>query len=155
MAFADVLDETLAVYSTTEGLAVPPPAATAYTRPVGFFLFSASQPPAIAGPVLKSVAASVTSQPAEFTPRRIRRAAPRMLSPRQQDAFRRLVELGAEIDVDFTPEELRSAYRRLARRYHPDHHPETSEAERQQLARLFAQASDSYAELQDAFAAAA
>ena len=58
MAFADVLDETLAVYGTTEGPAVQPAAqpaarpaaASTYVRPLGFFAFGAvPQQPSTAG----------------------------------------------------------------------------------------------------------
>jgi hypothetical protein len=168
MAFADVLEETLAVDSTTEGLAVPPPAASAYARPLGFFLFNVAPAAAAATglsgaprPVPRPVSPPA-SRPVAAMPRPPARVAPRagqiprrMLSPRQLVALRRLEELGADLGTDFTPEELRSAYRRLARRYHPDHHTDTTDAERHQLARLFSQASDSYAELQDVLAPAA
>ncbi len=162
MAFADVLDETLAVYSTTEGLAVPPPTAPAYTRPLGFFLFNAATHPATPGAL--TAAARPATAPVAVPVRRAsfvqakpqhRRPAPRLLSAGQRTALHRLVELGAEIQPDFTSDELRSAYRRLARRYHPDHHPETNDAQKRELARLFTQLRDSYAELQDALAPAA
>ena len=198
MAFADVLNETLASYSTTEGIAVPAPVPPTYPRPVGFFAGAPANVVAFSGVSFKgaatrqavasaygvataqtaSHAAAGTAAPASGAanisatttarqvlesgaPSRVlatppaRVVAPRRLSPRQRRALDRLVELGAEISADFTPEQLRSAYRRLARRYHPDHHPETTEAQRQQLARLFTQARDSYSELQGAFAVAA
>jgi hypothetical protein len=43
-----------------------------------------------------------------------------------------------------TPDALRRAYRTLARRYHPDRHQGCSPAEREQLARLFAEATEHY-----------
>jgi len=43
-----------------------------------------------------------------------------------------------------TPDALRRAYRALARRYHPDHHHACSAAERERLARLFAEATEIY-----------
>jgi hypothetical protein len=170
MAFADVLDETLAVYRTTEGLAVPPPAAFTYARPLGFFAFGVVKPqPASGGLAIDAVSAPtpriaataqaqtqaqapqrVAARPQPQQPRYSRASRPsaRALSPRHRRALLRLVELGADISTDFTAEELRSAYRGLARRYHPDHHPQTSDAEKRQLAYLFTQARDSYAELQ-------
>jgi hypothetical protein len=208
MAFADVLSETLASYSTTEGVALPPPAPATYPRPVGFFAAAPANVVAFSGGSFKGtatrqavasaygVAAAQTAghdsahatvhatthvasldaatlaagsgavgvgapstatpviapgAPSRFSPSQPARVvAHRTLSPRQRRALDRLVEMGAEIGTDFTPEQLRSAYRRLARRYHPDHHPETTEAQRQQLARLFTQARDSYSELQAA-----
>jgi hypothetical protein len=183
MAFADVLEETLASNSTTEGIVIPASAAT-YARPVGFFAFGSAPGRLIgsptakyraaaafaaagaAGPALPEAGAALDTSAAPssveartatpFTPRpRVRPRVARRLSPRQLRALDRLVELGAAISADFTAEELRSAYRGLARRYHPDHHPETSEIEKQRLARLFTQAHASYAELQDALAPAA
>ena len=43
-----------------------------------------------------------------------------------------------------TLDALRRAYRKLARRYHPDRHPASSLAERERLARLFAEATEHY-----------
>jgi DnaJ-class molecular chaperone len=52
--------------------------------------------------------------------------------------------LGAGLDETVSPETLRRAFRRLARRYHPDRHPESSGAESARLARLFADATEHY-----------
>jgi hypothetical protein len=46
-----------------------------------------------------------------------------------------------------TPDALRRAYRTLAHRYHPDRHPASSLAERERLARLFAEATEHYRRL--------
>jgi hypothetical protein len=43
-----------------------------------------------------------------------------------------------------TPDALRRAYRTLAQRYHPDRHPTSSLAERERVARLFAEATEHY-----------
>ena len=51
------------------------------------------------------------------------------------------------LDEARTPDALRRAYRKLARRYHPDRHQECSAAERERLARLFAEATDLYSSL--------
>jgi hypothetical protein len=63
---------------------------------------------------------------------------PRELTARQQRALDELVALGAELDADFTARELRSAYRTLARQFHPDRHPFSSHIEKARLARVFA-----------------
>lgn len=46
-----------------------------------------------------------------------------------------------------TADALRRAYRALAHRYHPDRHPASSPAERERLARLFAEATEHYRRL--------
>ncbi|MEP7310829.1 MAG: DnaJ domain-containing protein [Acidobacteriota bacterium] len=58
-----------------------------------------------------------------------------------------LVALGAHLDASFTARQLRSAFRTLARRYHPDRHPSTSDAERARLARVFAELNDNHRRL--------
>jgi hypothetical protein len=60
---------------------------------------------------------------------------------RALDSFNRL---GAGVSVDFSASELRSTFRRLARRYHPDRHPGASEPERQRLSREFTTLRNSY-----------
>src|SRR5207245_686341 len=62
---------------------------------------------------------------------------PRRLTPAQQRALDALVTLGAAIASDFSERELRTAFRGLARRYHPDGHPGSSDAEKARLARTF------------------
>lgn len=71
----------------------------------------------------------------------------RKLSMKQKDALDALRTLGARLDADFTLEELRTAFRMLALRYHPDRHITSSDAEQALLAVLFAQARDAYEEL--------
>lgn len=69
------------------------------------------------------------------------------LSSTHQRALDTLNALGANIGRDFSPEELRRAFRGLALRYHPDRHTSRSEAERAQLAALFGRAHDAYEQL--------
>ena len=80
-------------------------------------------------------APAATSAPEQTPPR-----PARMLTPNQRVALDALVALGADLQSDFTAHELRSAFRALALRYHPDRHPTSREAERTRLARLFADA---------------
>jgi hypothetical protein len=71
---------------------------------------------------------------------RTRRAAapPRRLSASQHDALEQFNALGAALPPDFTRAELRSAFCALARRYHPDRHPDCPERDLAQLSRRFA-----------------
>jgi len=69
----------------------------------------------------------------------------RRLTPEQQHALDMLRRLGADSLTDrFTNGELKSAFRVLARRFHPDRHPGSSDAERARLARSFAATCDAY-----------
>jgi DnaJ-class molecular chaperone len=71
----------------------------------------------------------------------------RPLTGRQQRALTQLNDLGARLRADFTVRELRSAFRELARRYHPDRHPGGSRVETARLARMFAEVTESYRQL--------
>ena len=74
------------------------------------------------------------------TPASGRRAEP---TPGEQRAFVALESLRA-CPVDFTPAELRAAFRRLARRYHPDRHPHAGLVETAQFSRAFAAVEANY-----------
>ncbi len=74
----------------------------------------------------------------------------RDLGSSQQRALDELVSLGAGLEPDFTTDELRSAFRRLARQYHPDTHPESGEPEKQRLSQIFGRVRDAYEHLQAA-----
>jgi hypothetical protein len=74
------------------------------------------------------------------------------LSVRDLRALAALNDLGADLGENLSPRTLRRAFRRLARRYHPDRHPGSSAADRQRLARLFADATEHYRVLTAALA---
>lgn len=62
----------------------------------------------------------------------------------QRLAFERFVLLGADLTDDFSAEDLRREYRRLARRYHPDGYGDCSALEQAQRARSFVEAAEDY-----------
>ena len=66
------------------------------------------------------------------------------LTEPQQQALADLIALGARLDAAFTEGELRSAFRSLARRFHPDRHPGGTSADQTHHARQFARVADSY-----------
>jgi len=73
------------------------------------------------------------------------RRPPRRLTAAQQEALGVLRTLGVGWLCDgFTDAQVKSAFRHLARRFHPDRHPGSTAAERASLARSFAAACDAY-----------
>jgi len=63
--------------------------------------------------------------------------------------------LGADLGEYLSVNTLRRAFRRLARRYHPDRHPGSGAAELHRLACLFAEATEHYRVLAAALARSA
>jgi hypothetical protein len=78
------------------------------------------------------------------SPRPATAPAARELTLRQQRALDELIALGAELTADFTAATLRRAFRVLARRYHPDRHPDCTPVDHARLSRLFAGLTDNY-----------
>ena len=70
------------------------------------------------------------------------RATP--LSAIEQRALLALNDLGADLDQPLSFKALRRAFRRLARRYHPDRHPGSGSAEQERLARVFVEVTEHY-----------
>ena len=70
--------------------------------------------------------------------------------PHEQRALDYLVGLGANLGSDLTMTELRSAFRALAREYHPDRHPDSSPQQRERLAALLRRLRQAYEHLQGA-----
>jgi hypothetical protein len=62
----------------------------------------------------------------------------RSLGPAERHALDELVGLGARLREDFTSAELRSAFRALARRFHPDRCIGQTPADQAHAARVFA-----------------
>jgi hypothetical protein len=153
IAFAEVLEEKLGG-GTSEPPTSPKPAfAHIPTVRVFFFEFGATARPVHAargthpyraGP---EPATRVHCEPS-VRPRR-------SLTSREQAALDQLNALGASIGADFTVDGLRSAFRALAPRYHPDRHPGSSASEQARLSMQFVQLNDAYRELQSALPAAA
>jgi hypothetical protein len=68
-------------------------------------------------------------------------AGKRALTADQRLALDALNRCGADLTADFTAEELRSAYRALARSFHPDRHTTNTHVDQTRLARLFGEIS--------------
>ena len=75
----------------------------------------------------------------------------RRLSRREQRAFDELEALGGTLAVDFTFDQLRSVFRSLARRYHPDRHSDSSTHDKTRLAEQFTKAREAYQVLAEHF----
>lgn len=81
--------------------------------------------------------------------------ARRVLTVAEQRALDRLLLLGARLDDQFSADELRREYRKLALRLHPDRHATAPAADRATLAEAFARATASYRCLRAVHGAAA
>ena len=169
VAFADLLDEKLAAEPIDSKPAVtfgPAGVATAY----GFFFVEAPRTAVAAFPASPArwmgprsadgsvglderftgavnagsvrVRMHMTSGPAVQPAAQTRPA--RLLSEREQRALADLVTLGGALTGEFTFDELRSVFRTLARRYHPDRHTGCSEQDKARLAEQFTRARDAY-----------
>ena len=144
--FADVLDEALAAQQDAGG-------ARYWTGPPPTFFFPFSAPLTVIRHAALGIRVPVLSgqRPADRVsvaecrvPNAECRVPARVLTARQQAALDHLVTLGARLDADFTTADLRSAFRQLARRYHPDRHHGGSAAEIARVTRVFATMSAHY-----------
>lgn len=134
VSFAEMLDAALGrVAAEPARVAVPSRAAwAAGGAPQAPTAFLFARPLTAAVPRWPAVSATA--------PRR----ADHAFSDDQRRAFNRLLDLGARLDANFSADDLRREYRRLAHLYHPDRHSSGSEGERTSLARTFAELSDRY-----------
>jgi hypothetical protein len=122
--FAEVLDDAL-----------ESPRAPLGAREDGFF----SQVP-LAGPatVYLGLKGVPPAWAATRYPHTAGRRPARMLGPAERHALDELIGLGARLREDFTHAELRSAFRALARRFHPDHCAGQPPADQAHASRTFA-----------------
>jgi DnaJ-like protein len=137
--FADVLEHTLGAFQPDTPLSGTSPSFR--QAPPPFLLFGPRRFHFQSTPY-----AALRDQPRAARPERLWRA----LTPAQQHALDGLIRLGASLQPDFTTRELRTVFRRLARRYHPDGHPGSSDAEKARLARTFSEVDRCYKLLREA-----
>ncbi len=146
--FARILDEKVG----RVGAARPAAGHAAYGRPhhpvVLLFHTGVHHPAAHASRVASAYgpghrARAVAAEPVTPQPSR----PSRVLTDRQRQALALMIGLGATLNADFTVRDLKGAFRTLARLYHPDRHPGSSEFEQARLGRQFAMLHDAYRQL--------
>ena len=129
--FAQVLEDTLREWSVAE--AAPATCYTKIPRP-----HTAHTTSRVADPFLFAAPGSrftASAPKAPVRPDAARRT--RTLAPSEANALTSLNRLGACLSSDYSAHELRRAFRRLARQYHPDRHPSCGAAEQARLAHVF------------------
>ena len=145
-AFAEILQQKLGDFDPE------PPAASAHAwrRPaqgptVLYFdaRVYATSAPAHTAPVGHAGPAQVRPFVRPSPPPRPRR----VLTALERQALEQFVALGASLTAEFTDGELRSAFRTLARQYHPDRHPGCGPFEQLRLSHTFASVCEAYRHL--------
>lgn len=132
-SFADVLDEALGrVPAEPAPMSAPQRQAWAAGGAPLAAAFRFARPLTTAAPRWPAVPAAA--------PRR----ADHAFSDDQRRAFNRLLDLGARLEANFSADDLRREYRRLAHLYHPDRHSSGSDVEQGSLGRLFAELTGRY-----------
>lgn len=148
--FADVLDDALNATATRARWSTGTAEANGKTGTAGGFtlpprdpfLFFSLRRPTGAG-TAPACAAAPGRAPAPAESRRWVRTLTRV----QRHALETLNALGARLSSDFSLQELRREYRRLALRLHPDRHHDRNAAERERLSYAFGEATRHYREL--------
>jgi hypothetical protein len=149
--FAEVLEHELAAFAPQEPVVVPAPPTFSYQPPPPLLFskpamrFNAAAYGAVRVPPINTPLSHVVKQP-QPPPR-----PARPLTTKQRRALDELIALGAQFHGEFNARSLRSVYRTLARRYHPDRHPSSDRAEQKRLSRIFAQLNESHRLLRTAF----
>ena len=132
VSFADVLDEALGRVAAEPARTAAPSLKT-WSAPQVDTAFLFARPLTAAVPRWPAVsAASALRRPDHVFPDAERRA------------FNRLLDLGARLEANFSADDLRGEYRRLAQVYHPDRHSGVSTVEQGSLARTFADLTERY-----------
>ena len=133
-AFAQVLDDYLDHPPIGEAAAAGRSTSTVATRSLYWFEGVAPSAP------LRTAKVNVKAARAHSVLRLVQPAPPRparALSPAQRDALNEMIGLGAQLDADFTLQELRSQFRALARMFHPDRHHGNGRASAEKLSTRF------------------
>jgi len=142
MSFADVLEEKLgdlqperAARGVQPTYRTLPPNPFLFVEPQRHFRTTAYSAMGRSLGALREVRSVVMPAPVAL-PQPLRTT--RALTVAEDRALAELTGLGATLRRDFTLAELRSAFRTLARQYHPDTHPQSNPAEAARLSRIFA-----------------
>lgn len=161
-AFTDILNGILSGFGESRGMPETPPFEPRYIPPHPLLFAEPHRPfrPSPYWDIPRQERTYRRAAPATPNPKPPRPAftavrPKRVLTARQRRALEGLIELGADLTPDFTAAELRSAYRRLALKYHPDRHSASSEGEKARLTRVLADLNQHHRELAAAVRSAA
>jgi len=134
VSFADVLDAALGRVPVEPARArmASRAAWAAGSTPLASAVFAFARPLTSAAPRWVAVVAPAPRRPDHA------------FSAEERRAFNRLLDLGARLEANFSADDLRHEYRRLAQLYHPDRHRECNDVEQGILARTFADLTDRY-----------
>jgi hypothetical protein len=120
-------------------------ASGAWNRPLTTPLFTFDLPhPASVAPRRDPLPPAYTPTPEESARTRTPPIQTIRLSACERRAVAALNDLGADLGDNLSLRTLRRAFRRLARCYHPDRHPDSSAAEQERLSRVFVEATEHY-----------
>lgn len=152
-AFSDVLDEKLGA-SGVRGQGTVGPSRVLRDAAWGFASTapfpSAAAPRVFAayratGPARAGEPAGACLSEAQPSARRAPDAPVRLTTAQEREALARLRRLGADdLGPTLATTDLKRAFRELARRYHPDSHPDLNGEASARFAAMFAEAADAY-----------
>ncbi len=145
LSFSEFLDQALTADPTPKPEIAEPPRTSPAREPQVVIAADAVRPPRP-----RSYGATPFAPPVSRTrrPGAASSRAARSFNSNDRRALDTFRDLGADLGIDFTVEELRRAFRQLAPAYHPDRHPDAGVLEARRYSAAFSSLNASYRRLQ-------